>query len=167
MAADWKKIKAVYITGDESYRALAARFGVPLRTLSDRAKRERWVALRAKHRDKIVTKACRAAEKNEGQKLARLCCVADKLTQILERASDDRYFFERVPVTDDKGRPVLDKAGRARTTETVNAREFRALVAATRDMVEIVRNVYEIPMQEQTAQTVEVKLEGDANEFAE
>ena len=153
MAADWKKIKAVYITGDESYRALAARFGVPLRTLSDRAKRERWVALRAKHRDKIVTKACRAAEKNEGQKLARLCCVADRLTGIL--------------VLDSSGRPVRDKNGRTRMRETVDAREFRALVAATRDMVEIVRNVYEIPMQGQTAQTVEVKLEGDAHEFAE
>ena len=167
MAADWQKIKAVYITGDESYRVLAARFGVPLRTLSDRAKRERWVALRAKHRDKIVTKACRAAEKNEGQKLARLCCVADRLTGILERASDDKYFFDRVTVLDSSGRPVLDKDGRTRTRETVDAREFRALVAATRDMVEIVRNVYELPLQQQTDQTVEVKLEGDLHAFAE
>ena len=63
MAADWKKIKAVYITGDESYRALAARFDVPFRTIADRAKKEGWVARRAKHRERIVTRACRAEEK--------------------------------------------------------------------------------------------------------
>lgn len=165
VAADWKKIKTAYITGDESYRALAARFDVPFRTIADRAKKEGWVARRAKHRERIVTRACRAEEKNEGQKLARMCRVADKLTGILERASDEAYFFERVPVTDDKGRPVLDAKGKPKTMETVNAREFRALVAATKDLTEIVRNVYELPLRQQVDQTVEVRLEGELEEY--
>ena len=65
------RIRKDYIAGKGSYRELSAKYGVPLRTLADRAKAENWVQLRKQARDKAVTKTvdavasgkCRAAEK--------------------------------------------------------------------------------------------------------
>ena len=53
---DWSRIRRDYIAGKGSYRELAAKYGVSLRTLGDRAKAEKWVELREQARDKAVTK---------------------------------------------------------------------------------------------------------------
>lgn len=54
--ADWAKIKKEYIKGGISYRDLAKKYQVSMRTLGDRAKAEGWVNLREQARDKAVTK---------------------------------------------------------------------------------------------------------------
>lgn len=53
---DWNKIRKDYIAGKGSYRELAKKYGVPLRTLADRAKAEGWVTLRGQARDKTASK---------------------------------------------------------------------------------------------------------------
>ena len=53
---DWNKIRKDYIAGKGSYRELAKKYGVPFRTLSDRAIAEKWVDLRKQARNKTVTK---------------------------------------------------------------------------------------------------------------
>lgn len=53
---NWDRIRKDYIAGKGSYRELSAKYGVPLRTLADRAKAENWVQLREQARDKAVTK---------------------------------------------------------------------------------------------------------------
>lgn len=52
----WRKIKAEYIAGGISQRALAEKHGVPLPTLSRRAKKEKWTAKRKAADDKTVEK---------------------------------------------------------------------------------------------------------------
>ena len=51
--ADWAIIKAEYLAGGTSYRKLAAKHGVPRRTLEDRAMVERWRELRGQVRGRI------------------------------------------------------------------------------------------------------------------
>lgn len=53
---DWNRIRKDYIAGKGSYRELAKKYGVPFRTLSDRAIAEKWVDLRKQARNKTVTK---------------------------------------------------------------------------------------------------------------
>lgn len=48
------KAKRDYIAGRGSYRALAAKYNIPLRTMADRAKAEKWVELREQGRNKAV-----------------------------------------------------------------------------------------------------------------
>lgn len=55
--ADWNAIRTEYIQGGTSYRKLAAKYGVPFRTLSTRAGDEKWVELREQASNKAVTKA--------------------------------------------------------------------------------------------------------------
>lgn len=46
MAVDWLKIKTEYINGNISYRKLAEKHGVPLRTIAKHAKDEEWQKLK-------------------------------------------------------------------------------------------------------------------------
>lgn len=41
---NWEQVKTVYLSGTESLRALAERFGIPAGTLCARAAREKWSA---------------------------------------------------------------------------------------------------------------------------
>ena len=57
----WRKIKAEYIAGGISQRALAEKHGVPLPTLARRAKKEKWTEKRKAAEVKTVEKV---SEKN-------------------------------------------------------------------------------------------------------
>lgn len=158
---DWKKIKTEYISGDLSYRDLAKRYNVPFRTLSDRAKKERWVALRAKHRDKVVTTACRRKQKAQVESLVRLKTAADNMVRVVEEASGAEFYIDRRDKKDRNGNPVVDENYRPIQDKAVDAKAFRQMTAALRDMVEAVRDLYDIPTQaEKLRQEQEqVKLE--------
>ena len=52
----WRKIKAEYIAGGISQRALAEKYGVPQSTLERRAKKEKWTASRKKSEGKVIEK---------------------------------------------------------------------------------------------------------------
>ena len=54
MSADWAAIKAEYLAGGTSYRKLAAKHGVPRRTIENRAKAEQWTELRCQVRGRVV-----------------------------------------------------------------------------------------------------------------
>ena len=66
----WRKIKAEYIAGGISQRALAEKHGVPFGTLQKRARKEKWNAKRKKADEKAVEKVA--------QKTAEI--VADNAT---------------------------------------------------------------------------------------
>lgn len=45
-APNWKKIKAEYLRGGISQQKLADKYGVPIRTLAEHARLEKWTELR-------------------------------------------------------------------------------------------------------------------------
>lgn len=83
---DFSAIKAEYIAGNVSYRALAAKYNIPLTTLSEAAKREGWVSLRAQARDKAVVKYVDAAAADHAERAVRINAVADKLLDLIDDA---------------------------------------------------------------------------------
>jgi transposase-like protein len=54
-APNWAKIKAEYLKGCTTYRALAAKHGVSFSTLEKRARREGWDDSRRQTSDKVAT----------------------------------------------------------------------------------------------------------------
>ena len=54
--SDWKRIKAEYIAGGISQRAIAEKHGVPFGTLQKRARVEKWNAKRRNAEEKAVEK---------------------------------------------------------------------------------------------------------------
>ena len=53
---NWRKIKAEYIAGGISQKALAKKYGVPQSTLERRAKKEKWTASRKESECKVIEK---------------------------------------------------------------------------------------------------------------
>lgn len=107
---DWTAARDEYIHGGVTYRQLAAKYSVPLRTLGKRAKAEDWVGLRQQVVDKSATLAADAAAQAK----------ADMATRIYDSAG---LMLDK----------VLDALQGA-----ITPKDIRALTAAVKDIREIV-----------------------------
>mgnify|MGYP002762030126 CR=1 FL=1 len=107
---DWTAARDEYIQGGITYRQLAAKYKVPLRTLGKRAKAEDWVGLRQQVIDKSATLAADATAQAK----------ADMATRIYDSAG-----------------LMLDKVLDA-LQDAVTPKDIRALTAAVKDIREIV-----------------------------
>ena len=86
---DWDAMRTEYIQGGVSYRELAAKYGVPLPTLAERAKAEKWVELRRQAHDKAITKTVEAVAKQNARVDDRINRLANRLIDKLEKAVDE------------------------------------------------------------------------------
>lgn len=78
----WRKIKAEYIAGGISQRALAEKYGVSVRTIERRAQKERWTSKRRDADGKTVEKV---AEK-KAEAVADNAILLERIkTGLLER----------------------------------------------------------------------------------
>ena len=97
--ADWRKIKTEYITTDTSYRKLCEKYDVPLPTLRDRAKSEKWVEARTQYRDKAVTKALDKISEKQSNSAELMQDTANALLQMiaegLEKFNTDTLLADR------------------------------------------------------------------------
>lgn len=107
---DWTAARDEYIQGGVTYRQLAAKYSVPLRTLGKRAKAEDWVGLRQQVVDKSATLAADAAAQAK----------ADMATRIYDSAG-----------------LMLDKVLDA-LQDAITPKDIRALTAAVKDIRDIV-----------------------------
>lgn len=80
---DWPAIKTAYITGDESQRDLAARFGVSPSSIAVACKREGWVEDRKKFKRTTVAKATQKASRAQANALAKIVQASDLLDDVL------------------------------------------------------------------------------------
>lgn len=77
--ADWTAMKSEYATTQISYRKLAQKHGVSMRTLAERAKAEGWVAARERFRSETVTKSIDLVSSRMAERAARIQDAADSL----------------------------------------------------------------------------------------
>ena len=84
--ADWKKIKAEYISGGTSYRKLAEKYGESLSNIKRIAKNENWVELRNQCKAKAATKIVEIESSKQAERMERLLNVSDKLLEAVEDA---------------------------------------------------------------------------------
>ena len=120
---DWAAIRNEYIQGGATYRQLAAKYNVPLRTLADHAKADGWVKLKQQVCDKSTTLAVEAAAQAKADMATR---IYDAAGQMLDK--------------------VLTVSKGAKT-----AKEVRALTAAIKDIRDIVGVKSEADQEEQKA----------------
>lgn len=83
---DWESIKTEYVTGESSYRDLALKHDVPLRTLADRAKNGDWVKLRKEHRNNVATKTAQKIQEKQVERTLKLMSTADNLLIKIEQS---------------------------------------------------------------------------------
>lgn len=76
---NWGKIKRDYIAGKGSYRELAAKYNVPMKTLSTHARNEGWPQLRKQASDKAATKTVETVADANGRVQTRMQDAAEAL----------------------------------------------------------------------------------------
>ena len=86
---DWSAIKTEYVTGKSSYRELAKKNDVAVRTLADRAKKENWVELRKKHRNDVATITTQKIAKQQAERTLKLMSATDKLLEKIESTIEE------------------------------------------------------------------------------
>lgn len=154
---EWEAIKAEYVTGDISYRKLAEKHGVSFRTLSDRALKQEWPRLRQKHRDDIVRQTVQKTARRESSslaaKLVKLQSAADSMAGVIDSVFADTEQFKRHIITTGLGMGATEVS--EKVYNKVDAKAIRDLTASIKDLVTIVRNLYDLPtVQEQRAMDI-------------
>lgn len=80
---DWSAIRTAYITGEESQRQLADRYGVSRSYLAQRCRRECWVKERQQYNAKTVQRAVQQASRTRARDLAKLIRSSDILDDVM------------------------------------------------------------------------------------
>ena len=80
---DWTAAKTAYVTGSESYRELAIRFGVSESQMSKKGTRGKWPDLRKEYRAKCAKRALEKASRAQANKLAKIYEASDILDQVV------------------------------------------------------------------------------------
>lgn len=137
---DWNKIRKDYIAGKGSYRDLAKKYGVPLRTLADRAKAGNWVALREQTRDKTVTKTVETVAEANGDVGAQLQGAA---VALIGKAME--------------GIQAIDAE---------NAKALKAYSGVLRDIKEVLDMRSKLDLEEQAARIEKLRRENARDEEA-
>lgn len=139
---DWNKIKTEYVTTDISYKKLHEKYGVSMRTLADRAKREKWVELRQRNRDKTVTKMIARESQKQIDRYTRIISVTDKLLEKIEKSID----------AIEAGDVIIDKAG------------IRSIAGAIKDIKEIQGLKSDLDRMEQEARIKKLQKESESED---
>ena len=136
-AADWLKLRTEYVTGDISYRKLAAKYGVSFNSLQLVAKREKWPTLRRQHIDKTMTKIMEKETDKAAARYTRLMNVTDKLLAKIETAVDNLEL------------------------ESADKATLRAISASLKDIKEIQALRSDLDLQEQKARIKKLEREAE------
>lgn len=76
---NWRKIKAEYIAGGISQRALAEKYGISQRTIERRAQKEKWTSKRRDADGKAVEKVAEKKAENVADNAVLLERIKNKL----------------------------------------------------------------------------------------
>ena len=153
--ADWKKIKAEYITTDTSYRKLAQKYGLAESTIYARGGKEHWVEQKERHQSKTVAKTLDALSNREVDRAARLMTVADKLLKKVEQAVDDDH-----PMSANAIKNLSDALKNIRETQMIRSE------ADMREQEARIRNLEKQAQVEEIDKEIKVTIVGDLEAYS-
>ena len=153
--ADWKKIKAEYITTDTSYRKLAQKYGLAESTIYARGGKEHWVEQKERHQSKTVAKTLDALSNKEVDRAARLMTVADKLLKKVEQAVDDDH-----PMSANAIKNLSDALKNIRETQMIRSE------ADMREQEARIRNLEKQAQVEEIDKEIKVTIVGDLEAYS-
>lgn len=130
----WGVIRADYITGDESYRKLAERYGVPLGTIQRRCMVEGWKKMRDQYRADVVAGLLQKHTEEDIRHLDDLRTAASSMAVVL------KDITEKVAEIAGDGGINRAKTGAAKD-----------VVTAIKDLTSAMRDLYGIPNTEDAA----------------
>lgn len=164
--ADWKKIKTEYITTDTSYRKLAQKYGVHYKVISERGKAEKWVELRAQHRDKTLTKAVERISDRQADQMARIHGLADQLLDKVEQAIAelDRAIIVRKTKVETNDGEETTEVREAVVGGIVDRAGLKQIASALKDIKEVKMLPSDLDRQEQEARIANLRKHAEKDD---
>ena len=86
---NWRKVKAEYIAGGISQRALAEKYGIPFGTLQRRTRKEKWTEKRKKAEEKAIEKVSQKTAEEVADNAVVLQRIKAKLLNKVESMIDN------------------------------------------------------------------------------
>lgn len=140
---DWTAAKTAYVTGNISYKALAAQMGATEAAVGKRANLEKWTEERRKYRARVQKRAMSQAEKVDAKRLAGLRKGASDMCRQLEKLMKDAqtqlYTHVYVAGTGDGCSEI-----QAEKLDVVDDRKLLNIARTMESMSKTMRNVYDI-----------------------
>lgn len=140
--ADWRKLRAEYLRGGISVRALAEKHGVPYGTLRKVAQKEKWTAARTKSGAMAVARDVETAARRNTKKEDIFNTIADKLLESIAEGLADGSL-------------------------SLHGKGIRDITGALKDLKDIKGLKSEIDLQEQLARIEKLRHDTQAEKHAD
>lgn len=149
---DWNALRKEFAEGEMSVAALAKKHSINPATLYHHYKKENWKELRLKNNDSTEISCRESAE----VKLRKELVIADKLTDVLDEAINDKKQFYRYIVKEKSG---PDSAEEERIFGKMDMQALNNAIKALDSLQEIKRVMHGIltPAEERKLQIAENK----------
>lgn len=136
---DWDEIKAEYIAGGVSQRALAEEHGVSYKTLRERAVKEKWTELRRKTGEKTAQKLTEAITDAKIKKIEKLVeeLIRQSMTAARQNTKRPKTIRETEELAD--GRVIVTVRTEYEEVNVVDKQGLRLLAQTVKDLDEILR----------------------------
>lgn len=139
-AINWDAVKTVYVTTEMSLPQVSAKFGLKLHSVSERCRKDGWVAARMAFRAQAAAKAVDQAVNVEADRLGKIINAANSMAAVIEAVYKDpdqfhRHLVVNMDVTEEK------------TFDKVDTKAIRDMTVAIKDMTLVLRNLHNLPTQ--------------------
>ncbi len=153
---DWSKIKTEYITGNIGQKALAKKYGVQASVLQKRAQNEKWAEAKKKYCADVVKKAVQKEVSRASTELAKELRAADKMSDVILEALDDKYQFNRWIVNEGIGNGMSETE--EKIFDKVDMRSMKDAMATLKMIEQLKRSVQGLlTLQEETQRDIALR----------
>lgn len=145
---NWDELRIEYISTKTSYRKLSEKYGISRRAVENRATAENWREMREQHQKKIFSKKLKKAEQltadKEVKEISMLKKSANKLVQLVDNKID---------------------AAMTGSSE-INSRAIKELVSSVKDLTAVIRDIYEIPTEQDrlSMEAIKARMKAEKHE---
>lgn len=129
---DWVAIEIEYISTEISLKKLAEKHSVPMGTIQDKSKKNKWSEKREEFRCKTITKALQKVEKTTVERISTILRASDKLIDQIEEALKDSDSLTRIMTVDKKTGKISTKK-----TKMVNGKLAKELSEAIKNLKDV------------------------------
>ena len=144
---DWVAAEHEYITTKMSYADIAKKYSVSCRLVNTYGAEHSWFKKRKEYLNNVSVKLAAKSEDKAVDKLLRLSQVADSIVDVLEKTVSDAEQFNRYVVTEATG--DFDQRTSEYIFKKTDTKALRDVVTALKDITNVIRNVNEIPTDEE------------------
>lgn len=155
---DWNALKTEFVTGEITAAALAKKHNINPTTLYRHYQIERWNEAKKEFLSSVMEKCADNAAYIAAIKLAKEIDIANKLSDVLDTATNDERQFNRYIVKgkDEDGKPATEEV----IFEKVDMDSLNSAIKALKSLEEIKRVMYGIIHPENKTENDEKEATG-------